>query len=227
MTDTVSNHSDRSVKAARIISVVFNPLLLPILVFGYASVRLESDPAQILLVNTIGFVFFVLIPFIIITVMKRNRLITSIDIKERATRNMPFIYGLLSMGCGLMAFQLLPIQNGLIYMVLCMISINNTTIAAFINLKWKISVHAIAMGTTAVIIYYLSGPIVLNWPSFSMTNLLFISVLVILLVMVQTARVVLEFHTQAQVISGGLLSIILTVLQVSFLIPDADIPIFV
>ena len=227
MTDTVLNHNDRSFRAARLISVVFNPLLLPILVFGYASIRLESDPVQILLVNTIGFLFFVLIPFVILTLMKRNRRITSIDIKERTTRNMPFIFGLLSMGCGLMAFQFFSITNGLIYMVLCMISINNTTIAAFINLKWKISVHAMAMGTTSVIIYFLSGPIVLSWPPFSMHQILFISILVILLVMVQTARVILQFHTQAQVITGGLLSIILTVLQVSFLIPEVDIPIFV
>ena len=84
-----------------------------------------------------------------------------------------------------------------------------------------------AMGTTAVLIYFLSGSIVLSWPPFSMNHLIFISILVILLVMVQTARVILQFHTQAQVISGGLLSIILTVLQVSFLIPEVDIPIFV
>lgn len=227
MTENDLIHSNRSIRIARIISAGFNPLLLPILVFGYASVRLESDPVQILLVNTIGFLFFVLIPFVILTIMKRNRRITSIDIKERTTRNMPFIYGLFSMGCGLMAFQIAPIPNSLIYMVLCMISINNTTIAAFINLKWKISIHAMAMGTTAVIIYFLSGPIVLDWPPITWIQLVLIFILIMLLVMVQTARVILQFHSQTQVISGGLLSIILTVLQISFLIPELEIPVFV
>ncbi len=216
-------HSTRVLRQARFISALFNPLLLPVAVFSYSSWRLESDPWQILLVNGIGLTFFVLIPFMILVRMKRNKQITSIDVKERTTRNLPFVYGLMSMGVGLLAFQYLPVERSLIYSILCMISINNTTIAALINLRWKISIHSMAMATTCVVLYFLSGPLVLVWPEFTIGSVLTILLLITITVTVQISRVILDFHTVAQVTAGAILAAILTAIQLSLLIPDTTI----
>lgn len=216
-------HSTRVLRLARFISALFSPLLLPVAVFSYSSWRLESDPWQILLVNGIGLTFFVLIPFMILVRMKRNKQITSIDVKERTTRNLPFVYGLMSMGVGLLAFQYLPVERSLIYSILCMISINNTTIAAIINLRWKISIHSMAMATTCVVLYFLSGPLVLVWPEFTIGSVLTILLLITITVTVQISRVILDFHTVAQVTAGAILAAILTAIQLSLLIPDTTI----
>lgn len=215
-------HSNRSKIWAMVISAVFNPLILPVFVFGYASSRLESTTAGFLMVNSVGIIFFVLIPFLILVSMKRSKSVDSMDVKEREERHRPFMNGVLSMGAGLVCFQYLPLQYGLIYIILCMISINNTTIAAIINLKWKISVHAMAMSTSATVIFYLSGPLTLNWPGISTAALVLCASLIIVILIVQWSRVRLGMHTPSQVVAGTLLAIILTAIQLTLLVPVSE-----
>ncbi len=214
--------SDRSLIWATIISAVFNPLILPVVVFGYASARLESTTSGFLMVNTVGLLFFVLIPFLILVSLKRSKSVDSMDVSVREERHRPFMYGLLSMGAGLVCFQYLPLQNGLIYIILCMISINNTTVAAVINLKWKISVHAMAMSTTATVLYFLSGPVALGWPGGTTISFLLIIGLFLTIMIVQWSRVKLEMHTPSQVVAGTLLAIILTSVQLTLLVPVSE-----
>lgn len=216
------SYSDRSKTLAMVISAVFNPLILPVFVFGYASAKLESTAAEFMLVNSVGLLFFVLIPFMILVNMKRSQSVDSMDVSVREERHRPFMYGLLSMGAGLVCFQYLPLQHGLMYIILCMVSINNTTVAAIINLKWKISVHAMAMSTTATIVYFLSGPITLSWPGPTTEAILFIIFLFAVISIVQWSRVKLEMHTPSQVVAGTLLAIILTSIQLTLLVPVSE-----
>ncbi len=213
---------DQSTTWALVISGLFSPLILPVIVFGYASAKLESTTAGFLMVNLVGILFFVLIPFLILHRLTRSRMVDSMDVSNREERHRPFMYGLLSMGAGLVCFQYLPIQHGLIYMILCMISINNTTVAAIINLKWKISVHSMAMSTAATVIYFMSGPVTLSWPGSSSTSITLLSVLLVLIMVLQWSRVKLNMHTPSQVVAGTLLAIILTTLQLTFLVPVTE-----
>jgi membrane-associated phospholipid phosphatase len=219
--------SERILRFARLVSTVFNPLWLPLAVFGYAALRLESDPVQILWVLTIGSVFFVLIPWIILLQLKSQRKIDSIDVRDRVSRNLPYTYGLLSMGCGLIAFQYAPLNHNMIYIVLSIISINNTMIAALINLQWKISVHAMGMGTACTVLFFLSGSFPLQWPAFELEPVIFISLCAVILITVQYSRVKLQFHTPSQVIAGGILSTILTITQLTLFVSKAPTPILV
>lgn len=216
------SYSNRSKTWATIISAVFNPLILPVFVFGYASAKLESTTAGFMLVNAVGLFFFVLIPFLILVGMKRAQTVDSMDVQVREDRHKPFIYGVLSMGAGLVCFQYLPLQHGLIYIILCMISINNTTVAAIVNLKWKISVHAMAMSTAATVIYFLSGPVALHWPGLSSSAILMIVSMFALIMIVQWSRIRLEMHTPSQVVAGTLLAVILTALQLALLVPVSE-----
>lgn len=215
-------YSDRSKTCATVVSAVFSPLILPVLVFGYASARLESTTTGFMLVNLVALLFFVIIPFLILVSMKRSKSVDSMDVSVREERHRPFMYGVLSMGTGLVCFQYLPLQHGLIYIILCMISINNTTVAAIINLKWKISVHAMAMSTTATVIYFLSGPIALGWPMHSFASYFLLAILFLVIVIVLWSRVRLEMHTPSQVVAGTLLAIILTAIQLTLLVPVSE-----
>lgn len=217
-----NTYSNRSKTWATVISAVLNPLILPVFVFGYASSKLESTTAGFMMVNSVGLLFFVLLPFLILVSMKRSQSVDSMDVSVREDRHRPFMYGVLSMGTGLVCFQYLPLQHGLIYIILCMISINNTTVAAIINLKWKISVHAMAMSTAATVIYFLSGPIALNWPDFSTSAILLSIGLFAVILIVQWSRIRLEMHTPSQVVAGTLLAIILTAIQLTLLVPVSE-----
>jgi membrane-associated phospholipid phosphatase len=213
--------SEKILRFARVVSAVFNPLWLPLVVFGYAAFRLESDPLQILWVLLIGTIFFVVIPWIILIRLKSQQKIESIDIRDRVSRNLPFTYGLLSMGCGLIAFQYAPLNHNIIYIVLCIISINNTMIAALINLRWKISIHSMGMGTACTVLFFLSGNFPLQWPGVQFTSALFVVICVITIVAVQYSRVKLDIHTPAQVVAGGILSIILSITQLTLFLSKA------
>jgi len=213
---------DQSTTLALVISSLFSPLILPVVVFGYASAKLESTTAGFLMVNVVGILFFVLIPFLILNRLTRSRIVDSMDVSNREERHRPFMYGLLSMGAGLVCFQYLPLQHGLIYMILCMISINNTTVAAIINLKWKISVHSMAISTAATVIYFMSGPVTLSWPGSSSSSIALLIAFFLLIMVLQWSRVKLNMHTPSQVVAGTLLAIILTTLQLTFLVPVTE-----
>ena len=213
---------DQSTTLALVISSLFSPLILPVVVFGYASAKLESTTAGFLMVNVVGILFFVLIPFLILNRLTRSRIVDSMDVSNREERHRPFMYGLLSMGAGLVCFQYLPLQHGLIYMILCMISINNTTVAAIINLKWKISVHSMAISTAATVIYFMSGPVTLSWPGSSSSSIALLIAFFLLIMVLQWSRIKLNMHTPSQVVAGTLLAIILTTLQLTFLVPVTE-----
>lgn len=219
--------SAREIRVAWLVSLLFNPLWLPLIVFGYAAYRLEVDTIQILWVWGIGSVFFVLIPWTILIRFKQLKKIESIDIRDRVSRNMPFSLGLLSMGCGLIAFQYAPLNHNLMYIILSIISINNTMVAALINLKWKISVHAMGMGTAITVLFFLSGSFPLQWPGVSVASALFVLFSIAILILVQYSRVKLEIHTPAQVVTGGVLSIILTVAQLTLFVSKTPTAIMV
>jgi len=219
--------SELEIRVARLVSFLFYPLWLPLVVSGYAAFRLEVDAIQILWVIAIGSLFFAFVPWIILIRFKQMKKIESIDIRDRVSRNMPFSLGLLSMGCGLIAYQYAPLNHNLIYMILSIISINNTMVAALINLKWKISVHSMGMGTAITVLFFLSGSFPLQWPDLSVASALYVFLGVGILILVQYSRVKLVIHTPAQVIVGGMLSIILTIGQLTLFISKTPTAIMV
>lgn len=200
---------------ARIVSTIFSPLILPLVLFTYAAVRLEHTASERFFVIIIGCLFFVLIPWIILLWMKRMEQIDSIDVTDRTARYRPFMYALMSMALGFIAFSYAPVHNSIVYMFFAIIALNNTSIASLINLKWKISIHAMSMGATCVMIFFLSGSNPVLWPGLSIGSVILIAAFTMLMIMVQTSRVILGHHTPAQVIAGTILSVILTVLQIS------------
>jgi membrane-associated phospholipid phosphatase len=206
-------------RLARIITNLLNPLVLPLILFWYAASRLESEPVVILQVVGIGVLFYSIIPLLILLIMRKRKLIDGMEVERRELRLRPFIYGILSMLTGASLYSVFGLQNGDVYQALAMIPIVNAMIAAFITLRWKISIHAISITTAAVVVLYLSGPQTLRWPPFSTDTALLAASFTAIIVAVQWSRIVLNYHSTSQVISGVLLAICLTTLQLMVYFP--------
>lgn len=210
-------------RLARVITNTLNPLVLPLILFGYAASRLEADGGTIFLVVSMGATFYSIIPLLILLFMRRSRRIDTMEVERRELRLRPFIYGILSMLTGASLFTLLGFKNGDVYQALGMIPIVNAMLAAFITLRWKISVHAISVTTAAITLWYLSGPLVLSWPPLSLASLVLAASLSGIIVVVQWSRIVLNYHTPGQVAAGCILAAAMTVLQLYVYFPDVPL----
>jgi len=214
-------HRNPKKTLARLVSNLLSPLFLPIPVYFYATMRLDSNASQHLMVMSVVTLFFCVIPLLALMAMKQVRKIDSIDIRERTARNRPYVYGLMSMTIGLLLFRFLPLQNEHLYAVLAIVPLINGMIAALINLRWKISIHAMGMASSAVAIFFLSGPVVIGWPPLHTQSVLLAVFLLSLLLLVQWARVRLEYHSVAQVLAGGVFATISTIVQLHILLPKS------
>lgn len=124
------------------------------------------------------------------------------DIPERKDRNYPLIIVILSYFIGTAVLYTL---NAPVMTTILMFSyFLNTLIVFFINLYWKISIHAMGVAGPTVVLIYTFGPV----------GAIFATVLPI----VMWSRVYLKRHTVWQVITGALLGFILTTLQIHLLI---------
>jgi membrane-associated phospholipid phosphatase len=213
-------------KTAKFISAVANPLVLPVVIFTVLAFRLEADPVDRFMVISVSMFFFSILPLVILLWMKKHDAIESIDVRDRIARTRPFIYGILCMLAGSTTFLLVGLHNADVYQAMAMIGILNGVVAAVINTRWKISIHAMGMASSGVMFFFMSGPNPLAWPSITSTSILFILSAVFVTIFVQWSRVVLKHHTVAQVIAGALLAAALTILQLNLYFPEFPFGIF-
>jgi len=125
-----------------------------------------------------------------------------IDIPERKDRNYPLLIVILSYFIG--AAVLYAIHAPPITTVLMFSYFSNTLIVFFINLYWKISIHAMGVAGPTTALIYVFGPV----------GAIFAAIIPV----VMWSRVYLKRHTTGQVITGALLGFALTILQINYLI---------
>lgn len=125
-----------------------------------------------------------------------------IDIPERKDRNYPLLMVILSYFIG--AAVLYTINAPLITTILMFCYFSNTLIIFFINLYWKISIHAMGVAGPTTALIYVFGP----------AGAIFASIIPV----VMWSRVYLKRHTVGQVITGALLGFILTILQIHYFV---------
>ncbi len=185
-------------KLAKLISFIFHPLLIT----TYAFLLLFSQrayfamiipiPARWRLVLIVFIITFVL-PLSLMLLLKSTRKIKSLQMYERKERTVPYIIA------GWFSF--------LLYVVL-----NNTQIAPIykhfalgvgllilftllVNLKWKISIHMVAVGGVLGTVLSLTMNLVIADPLYLICTILIAG-------LIGFARLSLKVHTQAQVYAG-------------------------
>ncbi|HML06405.1 MAG TPA: PAP2 family protein [Methanobacterium sp.] len=124
------------------------------------------------------------------------------DIPERTERNFPLLMVILSYAIGVIVLYLL--NAPLITTILMFCYFSNTLIVFFINLRWKISIHAMGVAGPATVLIYVFGA----------TGVIF----ALIIPFVMWSRIYLKEHTLSQVIMGAALGFFATAAQIYILI---------
>ncbi|WP_414470062.1 phosphatase PAP2 family protein [Methanobacterium sp. ACI-7] len=133
---------------------------------------------------------------------KKNGKEIDMDIPERTDRHLPLIFVIISYLIGTIVLYTLNAPAITTILMLCYFS--NTLIVFFINLYWKISLHAMGVAGPAVVLIYVFGPIATLFAA--------------IIPLVMWSRVYLEKHTSFQVLMGTILGILSTTVQIYLLI---------
>jgi len=201
---------------ARLVSDIFNPLILPPVLFGVSFWSMGLPYTSILNILIIAVVFFTLVPLGIIYTFRSMKFIQNFDISERKERIKPFIVIIGSYVAGLVIFILLhPQPNYLpVYFTSCYII--NAIAGSAITTRWKISIHSAGIASfSAIIIYLFEANLMAH-------NFIFDRVLVwsslIIIPIIMWGRIKLHLHTTSQTIAGAVIGFIITYLELKIMI---------
>lgn len=182
---------------AHLISGLLNPIFTAPLVFGAIISRtpFPAGPRTVWFMTSLA--FSALLPMACLLALRLRGDIPALLIPDRGQRTRPLLMGL---GCYLMGVAALA-KTGAPALVVALMGCYaaNAAVAALINLRWKISLHAIGAFGTCVALFYGLG-----------YRALYVSPLA---VAVAWARLHLRVHTPAQVIAGGGLGAFMTFIQ--------------
>lgn len=189
-------------KIARIISTIFVPPSLTLIIFTFFAFHFENDSVKITETILISLILGFISPISIYFILKRKGKIIDVDASIKEERTLPYIVATFFYLLGLAMMIKIGLNIVIIAFWFCYIS--NTLITIIINKHWKISAHA--MGIT--------GPITAMYFAMGLNSILFIP----LIILVGWSRIELKCHTFFQVAAGILLAFVSTFSQMYFII---------
>lgn len=147
----------RGYTIARAISQILHPVIL-----GLASIfivgLLGVEPAREGLLWALACAFLQIVPgMVFFAIRLRQGAYTDDDVSVRSQRNELYLFGIVTLGAGLVILRLLGAPAPILAMVMSAALIN--VLAWVINLSWKISIHASSMGSTATLAALYSEPL--------------------------------------------------------------------
>lgn len=185
-------------RISQFLSYIFSPLLVPtygMILASFLSV-LSVLPARVLCTTVaITFVITCIIPACGIMAMYKTGFVSDPGLNTRTERSLPYALTVLCyIGCCFFLYRAgAPSWLTMFYAGGGAAAL----ISAVVNLKWKISAHAAAMGGLVAMLFRIAAM------HQSVVDLnIWISVIVALAGAVMTARVYLQRHTLMQVIAG-------------------------
>ena len=188
-------------KIAKTISTITNPPIVCIPLFMIICLVLSFENGlfnfnKFIVLELISLVFASILPMAII-VYWAKKLNTDGDISNRQDRFVPLVVGIISYFIGFIVSFVLGVDNFLTSLLLCY-SIN-TGVVLLITFKWKISIHTTGLSGPVGALILLLGPIG--------------AVFGIIYPMLIWSRVILNKHTLAQAITGGVQGFFLTIFE--------------
>lgn len=185
-------------KFAKVISAIFQPLLIPtygfIILFSLtAFFSLAINPSAKWMIMGIVFLTTFLFPALMILFLLRMGVITSLNLRNRQERVLPFLIA--GTFYYLAYYMLKQLQISPVYNYFMIGTTFVIVVSMLINFFWKISIHMISLGGLLGAFLGLSFVMMID-----MTPLLILIIFVS--GMVGFSRLQLKAHTPAQVYSG-------------------------
>jgi hypothetical protein len=194
---TTSNSIDLSARVAKIISIIFHPLLMPVygmaIIFsaptllGYLPFNIKKLLLLIILVNN------VLLPVSLLPFFIQRKIISSWTISERKERNIPLIISTILYGTTSFIIFRFPIPVFLKSFIFTMAFLS--VIVTLINFWWKISLHSVGAGALIGLVLILSIKMLTPLEWYLIPAIIFSG-------LVLSSRIKLNIHNPLQVWAG-------------------------
>lgn len=174
-------------RAARWITEAFQP---PVVVSVQLLVSPLTQPGfpGTMAYGALAALFVCVVPLMLLLVLVRLGKVTDHHVSDRKQRAPVLLMALGSIVAGLLVLEAAGAPESVIAMVLAVVG--GVVVLAGVSPFWKISGHAAAISSSAVIAVLMLGPVWLP--------------LLLLIPAVGWSRVVLRAHTRAQVVAGAL-----------------------
>lgn len=195
--------------AALAVTYVVSPLSLPLVALGASAHALGASGRTVWTVLALTVVFTALVPLALLVAMVRGEEAQSLEVRERAARWKPLLVGALS--TALLGVLLLSVVPGVPRPVgaLTLWQAATTLVALVVTLRWKISLHALAVAGTLSLLAWLHLALGAPVPRGVL------AALTLAVPLVAWARLRLGAHTPAQVAVGTLAGLVLPPLQLA------------
>lgn len=200
---------------ARIYSDLLNPLFVPPLLLGILGWQLQISQEELAWMSGLALLFYTGIPLAITLYFVRTGFTASFDLPEQGKRGRIYLYSLISSSVGslLLVFYYIRLHPFLAFSAI--IFFFNPLVGYFLNLRWKVSVHAAALatgGTLLFIHFYITS---LHEPN--LTGVFSLITLLLLLPAMMWARYRLGVHTLSEVLGGAVAGLSLTLIELLIL----------
>ena len=190
-------------KAAKIISAIFHPILIPLYglilifsvptIYSYMSLPVKKSLFLVLLINN------VVLPLILLVFLKAKKIILSWEMESRGERLLPLFFA--TIFYAITSYIIIkfptPIFIKTYFIGIFFVAASVTVI----NNWWKISIHAAASGALTALALVLS---------FRMYHVITLPLMIVIIVagLMLSARLKLKYHTPAQAWLGFLVGFI-------------------
>lgn len=188
-------------KLAQFISVIAHPILLPTWMF---LIIIASGICKAAYLNAgvciaIVFITTFLIPSLFLLILKKFGVIHSITMKKREDRFIPLIVVVVFLFVATRFFSKLAGLEIFNYYLLCNIAL--CTIVFWVNIYWKISMHAIGWGGFTAMLFLMSTASATIYMPYFIASILISGI-------VASARLYLKSHKESQIYTGFVIGFI-------------------
>ncbi|MDX1639718.1 MAG: hypothetical protein R3281_17275, partial [Balneolaceae bacterium] len=197
---------------ARWISDLANPLFIPPCVLILVGTLVDLSLLEMSWLVLLSILFYTAIPFITALSMLNSGKIESLDLPDRASRNLLYLAGVGSATLGSLILGFMFYLHRPFLTLIAGVFVINPVIGYLLNRKWKVSIHAgsIASGGIILLFFYYWTP--------EMTGLiaLFFSLtmLLVLLPVMMWSRFNLGVHSLPELLGGATSGIVFTSLEI-------------
>lgn len=149
--DTQSSRSHFPDVAARLISDITNPVLVPTMFFLVLGYILSLSNTEIGWTTGLAFLFFTLLPFLSAMYLLHSGEIDSLDIPLQERRKKLFLLSMASTTLGGIFILLLVSGKDLMLAESAVVFLLNPFLGYLVNLRFKLSIHTAAIATAGTL----------------------------------------------------------------------------